>query len=481
MFCTFFDGTYFYYAYAIDTASGNSLKCRRGTPNSDGTITWSAVEQTAVAGSTGITLSEPSIILDSNGYPWIGYRRYDGTYRKPYVTKSSTKNGTWTTDTGNGFPYKLSEFSASGTVAVPIPLTGGKMFCLYSSTGYQIKGRNYDGSGNWGDERHTTEYQAGNRFSAVQADQGDYFHLAFADDYNIYYTKYDYSSNSFGNNATLRTSGSTIYWVPILSIDTANNDLYCFYPGYPTANHIYFKRRFASNSSWSSDVDWITEATALTGNDKLTGFYGNCGRMIGLVYMTSGTSPYNVRFKYIDGSCDIAGKTGVMGLQAGDDSDSLAFAIKLDYPLLGFRASGMGLADKYEANFTIGTVDFSMLFVATAASRGKFALCYKPGGSWTTDETIDKTGSDITSGTRYESGTGNTAFKLTDATSSDYGYVKLEVKKSYLTTLGASGDSVTNIVGRTYLASSTTTFLPGPQGGRRWTGAPLALPRPRTP
>ncbi|MBO3803817.1 MAG: hypothetical protein JTT11_08140 [Candidatus Brockarchaeota archaeon] len=466
MFSIVFDGTYFHYAYAFDVSSGNALKYRRGTPNSDGTITWSAAEQTAVAGSSGITISQPCITLDSDGYPWIGYRRYDGTNKYPYVTKSSTKDGTWTT--ASGFPVRVSTFTAAGTISVPIPLTGGKMLCLYTSNGFQVKGKSCDGSGNLGSEVHTTDYIQSAQMSAVG--QGDYVHLVWSDNYYIRYTKYDYSSNAFGTNSTVVSSVQSAIsnWAPVLSIDAASNNLYCFYSGYPTANHIYYKIKFSSNGSWSSATDWISETTdGLTDNNRLTGFYQDHGRKIGLVYLTKGSSPYNVRFSYLDGSCDIAGKTGVMGLQAGNDAEYLAFAIKLNYTTLGFGTSGMPLGDKYEVNFTIGSMDFSMLFVATAASRGKFALCYKPGGTWTAAETIDKSGSDIASGTRYASGTGYTAFKLTDATSSDYGYVKLEVSRSYLTELGASGDSVTNIVGRTYLASSTTNLLPGPQEGTK--------------
>ncbi|MGQ9514524.1 MAG: hypothetical protein ACUVTL_05685, partial [Thermoproteota archaeon] len=66
--------------------------------------------------------------------------------------------------------------------------------------------------------------------------------------------------------------------------------------------------------------------------------------------------------------------------------------------------------------------------------------------------------------------------KLTDSTSSSYGYVKLEVRRSYLTSLGATGLSVTNIVERSYCGSSTTTLLPGPQGGTKIDRCPSGTP-----
>jgi len=460
-FSVFFDGTYFHYAYTAQTANV-PIYYRRGTPNSDGTVTWSAAEQTAVAaGGTDIGYYAPSIMVATDGRAWIGYRRYDSSAgtRYPWVTRNNNVDGTWTAATG--FPYQLSTFSASGTVVTPVPLTSGYAFVLYTSNGFQIRGRKWTGS--WASEVITSGYVNGQSWSATN--EGDDVHLCFSDTVNVRYTKYVSSTNSFSSEVIVQSGGSPTSVV--VGLDTASNTLYCFWASSPTANHVYYKKKTQAGTWDTSPTDWINEETnTFPAGDRFTSFYRDYGGKIGLAYVT-GTSPYNVRFNYIDGSCDIAGKTGVNGLQAGSDTDSLALAIKLDYALLGFRVSRMALGEKYEVNFTIGSVDFSMMFVATAASRGKFVLCYKSGGSWTTGETIDKSGSDITSGTRYESGTGNIAFKLTDATTSSYGYIKLEAKRSYLTSLGATGYSVTNIVGRTYQGSSTSTLLPGPQGGTK--------------
>ncbi|MBO3802449.1 MAG: hypothetical protein JTT11_01010 [Candidatus Brockarchaeota archaeon] len=460
-FSVFFDGTYFHYAYTPQSAN-TPIYYRRGTPNSGGTVTWSAAEQTAVAaGGSTITYYAPSIMVATDGRAWIGYRLYDSSAgtRYPWVTRNNNIDGTWSAATN--FPYQLSTFSASATVVTPVPLTSGYAFVLYTSNGFQIRGRKWTGS--WASEVITSGYVNGQGWSATN--EGDDVHLCFTDSTNVRYTKYTSSTNSFSSETVVQSGGSPTSVV--VSLDTAINTLYCFWANSPTANHVYYKKKNQAGTWDTNPTDWIDETTdTIPAGDRFTSFYKDCGGKIGLAYVT-GTSPYKVRFRYIDGSYDIAGKTGVMGLQAGSDADSLAFAIKLDYALIGFRVSRMALGEKYEVNFTIGSMDFSMMFVATASSRGKFALCYKPGGSWTAAETIDKSASDIASGTRYESGTGNTAFKLTDSTSSNYGYVKLEVKRSYLTSLGATGYAVTNIVGRTYCGSSTTTLLPGPQGGTK--------------
>jgi len=159
-----FDGTYLHYV-----CGGAYLYYRRGTPNGDGTITWSAAEQ-----EVSTTYGEiwwPTISVDSNGYVWIGYADgYSTPY--PFVIKSGNNDGTWGT-TPSGFPYQLS--STPMEVVVPIPLTGGKMFVLYHSNGDPVYGKRWTGSA-WGSERGTTS-SADQFYSAVA--EGDDVHLVF--------------------------------------------------------------------------------------------------------------------------------------------------------------------------------------------------------------------------------------------------------------------------------------------------------------
>jgi len=135
------------------------------------------------------------------------------------------------------------------------------------------------------------------------------------------------------------------------------------------------------------------------------------------------------------------------------------------YSSAGFTVAGMRAGDKNETYFTIGTKEFAMFFVATGPSAGVLRLYHKEGASWTLAET--HTEGSIGSGTRFESSSGNMAAKLTNSNPSSYGVVKLEVKKSRLTALGATGSSVTNIAGYTYSGSSTTPTGPGQDGGTK--------------
>jgi hypothetical protein len=298
-FSVWFDGTYLHYAYT----STSSIYYRRGTPNSDGTITWSATEQTVT--TTYNQAYYPMVSVDSNGYVWIEYMDYTGAYYYPYVIRSGFNNGTWGT-TPSGFPYQLSTTSTSGWRVSIIPLTAGKMLAVYAYDAATVKAKKWDGSA-WGTEVATTSaIYAGKYHSAVA--QGDDVHLTFlkSSGYDILYVKYTYSSNSFGTETTLK-AGATISSAPVLSIDTATNDLYVFAatkttgtPSGWTANHIYYVKYTASTSSWGSWTDWIDESTeVLTYADRLTCFYKDYGSKIGLEYMTKTANPYNIRFAYL--------------------------------------------------------------------------------------------------------------------------------------------------------------------------------------
>ncbi|MEM2885932.1 MAG: hypothetical protein QXF24_07575, partial [Thermoproteota archaeon] len=130
--------------------------------------------------------------------------------------------------------------------------------------------------------------------------EGDYVHAVFLSSSSIKYVKHTYDPYFPSlSSATTVQSSVTSTSAPILSIHTANNYLYCFWAGSPTADHVYYKK--CVGGTWdSSPTDWINEATDhLTANDMLTCFYSSYSYKIGLVYMTKTSSPYNVRFEFL--------------------------------------------------------------------------------------------------------------------------------------------------------------------------------------
>ncbi len=180
-----------------------------------------------------------------------------------------------------------------------------------------------------------------------------------------------------------------------------------------------------------------------------------------------GTDSSDRAFLTLGRRYDIDGNApGTYGLQAGEDEDSLAFGMKLETinAGYGFRVTQMGSGDKYEIYFTIGAEEFTFYFVSSGPSAGTIKIFHRDAGSsdpWSAGESF--TESSISSGTRFESTSGNIAAKLTSSTGSTNGIVKLEAKKGYLASLGATGSIVTDISAYTYYGSSTDN--PGADGG----------------
>lgn len=142
-FSVAFDGVNFHYVYTNTDWDGD-LYYRMGTANSDGTIAWLAAEQLVLNIDANHLATDPSIAVDSNGYPWIGYGFcgpnpvYD-TYA--YVAKSKTKNGTWTHENvlfASPYQFSASMFTLgtypSAWCSV-IPLTSGKMYAAVQTNG----------------------------------------------------------------------------------------------------------------------------------------------------------------------------------------------------------------------------------------------------------------------------------------------------------------------------------------------------------
>ena len=297
-FAVAFNGSYLHYVLSTGT-DGDPLYYRAGIPNSDGTITWLDVEQNVTTGETNTGHLWPSIAIDSAGYPWIAYARKNVTEnsRYAYITTSSWNNGTWKTATG--FPYKFSPYNYTGINTLVVPLTNRKVLAIGSNEGWQIMAYRWDGS-SWGAEANTTSI-ANHEIFLSAVNQGDNVHLVFLqnDTRNLVYTKYEYSSNSWGTETIIQSAVNETS-SPVLTIDTTTNNLYCFW----AANSIYYKKY--DGASWSFEADsnpWITE-TSLAGYynyDGISGFYQAYNNKVGLAY-TNGTSTdgYYVKFRFLN-------------------------------------------------------------------------------------------------------------------------------------------------------------------------------------
>ena len=318
LFSIWFDGIYLHYTYCMRLLNA-PLYYRRGIPNSDGTITWSAAEQTAVAGGATYVYIDPFVSVNSDGYAWIGYMRYDSGIYHPYVTMSGNNDGTWGA-TPAGFPYQFPQHADNRQNRIsPIPLTDSKMLAVYAYNGLteKAKARLWDGAA-WGSEVLTSpKIEPSYHFSAVA--EGDDVHLVFMNrsHYDLTYVKYVYSTNSFTAGETLLPGGP--YNTTAVISRASNNDLYIFWTGNPALNTLYYIIYTAENDTWGPIVKWESEEEEeLTFNTYLTCFYNMYSGFIGLAYMTKKSSPYNVKFKYIappppPGSTPAPGEPGSPG------------------------------------------------------------------------------------------------------------------------------------------------------------------------
>ena len=119
-------------------------RCGKLNPN-DGSISWNSSFQIAVPAEVNITYSRTNIQIDSQGYPWIGYQRWNGSYCEGMVTKSQWKNGTWKTETS--FPKTVVATSTTSYRVLPKQLPNGKMLIFYASMGTKLYSRFWNGSG----------------------------------------------------------------------------------------------------------------------------------------------------------------------------------------------------------------------------------------------------------------------------------------------------------------------------------------------
>jgi hypothetical protein len=289
-FSIWFDGTYVHYV----RYSNFDLFYRRGAPQSDGTITWSANEQLVHDGSSTIYYFYPCIAVDSNGRAWIGAINKNGIVYTPYVLKNANNDGTWSTD----FAYALNATADVGWRVQPVALTNGKVYVIYCRASQLPCAQLYDGG--WGsEETDLADYniQSGYLFSAVNESDDVHFTYNRQTTYQIRYNKRTYGVG-WGANDVLVQDSMEISSAPALSIDTASGDLYCFWTKMDT-DHVYYKK--CVSGTWDTNpTDWINEST----DDIYFGFFLNSysqdyGGYIGLLYLTKLASPYNIRFAYL--------------------------------------------------------------------------------------------------------------------------------------------------------------------------------------
>ena len=254
-FSVWFDGTYGYYV-GLEKYT-NHTHFRRFTPNSDGTVTYSAAEQLIPTAQTNYNY----VSVDTSGYPWVAIGNV--------IYKSTTNDGNWTTDAA--VTIALTNIGAECSI---IPLTSGKMVAIGANpVTDKLWARRWTGSA-WGAEVALNSpliYAPASEswWSVVAQSDTAYAVLLEKTTYDIEVVSWDYSTNVWTAKGTLY-SGATSTSAPVISRDNANN-LHVFWENDPVDDHMYYAKYIYDESTWVSYYDLIDEIDDL----PATGWYLN--------------------------------------------------------------------------------------------------------------------------------------------------------------------------------------------------------------
>ncbi len=279
-----FDGTYVHYIFAPTSVAGGDVMYRMGQLNADGTITWLQVEQLIVdlpVPPPETFSTDPTITVDSNGYPWVGYGVRDNNGPRAWVAKSSTKNGIWTNEAVLfTSPYKFSdsEFACTNYPGLWVSVTAlsdGKVYAIAETDGFHttfdnerdMKGRLWNGSSWEAEETVASSASAnitGGSHSTVA--EGNDLHITYsywAHDPLPYHLDSYYKKRTYGVGwgapelIQAHTDGVGVSKQVVLSGNDGGT-LYAFWMNDPAKQHVYYKKRIAE--VWDvSPTDWITE------------------------------------------------------------------------------------------------------------------------------------------------------------------------------------------------------------------------------
>jgi hypothetical protein len=229
------------YANATNGESNWGFIVRRGSPQSNGTITWDAPWQTTIAATTAV--SDPNMVIDTNQHLWIG--------ASDYVTKNANTNGTWAA--ASGFP--LTAYKGNWILA---PLQSGGM-CMVNyvwdvneqSAGYisATGSSTFTSEGNITALSVETASGSGAHVGRIFADSlGDgVVHVVYqSTTQQIRYAQRN-ANGTWAPEVVLATSAESAVSSPMLTFNPTNGDMIVTWTAYDTlycaVNH---------NNSWSA-------------------------------------------------------------------------------------------------------------------------------------------------------------------------------------------------------------------------------------
>jgi hypothetical protein len=193
--------------------------------SANGIITW-GTEHEVVYGNFWV----PSICVDSTGFPWITYRTNSigiPSDAKPYVVKATVQDGSsW------GISKQLSALDELWWT-VPLPLTSGKVYVLFSYPKGPIYGNLWNGT-SWfitpetATEPGSTTEEFGS-FSSVA--KGDNVFIVYLQNFTRKIVAVN-RTNTWGQETTIATDNNPPIFpeppnpLPTISVDPSKGTLY---------------------------------------------------------------------------------------------------------------------------------------------------------------------------------------------------------------------------------------------------------------
>lgn len=288
------------FLHVVASGEAATYKYRRGTPNSDGTITWSAAWQDCGDGTTPRFVS---ISVDSEGHAWIGYM--DGSTTTPYVNKNANTDGTWAA--AAGFPAQLKNAPYIYWAAIPVPLSSnGDMMIIYVRAFTGVYARKYTVAGGLGAETEINDsgiVPSGLSLTAV-ADGEDNVHVVWHRhtlfSYPAVHVKYTAATSTWSSEEKIADQVQAMQDLGVeqlgaLSIDRDSNVLYFFWKQY---NQIllYLNAQGVWDSSpiIFADDETLSDTTGLPTTTICS--WKKEGVYINVMWSTGLASPFNVRW-----------------------------------------------------------------------------------------------------------------------------------------------------------------------------------------
>jgi len=291
-FDTFYDGTYIYYVVRNIILD---LYFRRGTLNSNGTITWDSADQKVSTSS----FADPTITVDNAGYAYISGKRTSN--HTCAVFKNAWNNGSWSTDwtywvNSSAIRYhsKLLHLSTSNDIYVYYFLSVND-----NRTAKPILGKLWNGTA-WSAEENVTNSSYNvdtsyyGRTSATAI--GDTIHLVYLENASKNITYTNRTNGNWGNVTNLYSNAPNSS--PVISYDVDSEDLFVFWQGTPSPNGTYYLKY---NGTWETTPNLISNETinGLSRTDTMGSSHKSASSMIDCIYMVNTTSTKTLKHFYL--------------------------------------------------------------------------------------------------------------------------------------------------------------------------------------